>query len=116
MPSNPESEISRDVLEFLSSIEKMNHSGKIELLSILLKKYAVLGTSDIMMDKKDLESILSRSKQIYIEKSMPIEIRGSETPVHQPEVPNLCVIEATIGHLNKLGCFKRVAKFDYIKR
>ena len=113
---NPESEISKDVLEFLNSIEKMTHSGKVELLTILLKKYAVLGTSDILLNKKDLEAIISSSKQKYVELPMPIEMKGSDTPVNQPEIPNLCVIEATIGHLNKLNCFKRIAKFDYIKR
>jgi len=114
--SSPESEISRDVLEFLNSIEKMTHSGKVDLLTILLKKYAVLGTADIILEKKDLETIISRAKQIYVEKSMPVEIRGSDIPVHQPDIPNLCVIESTISHLNNLNCFKRVAKFDYIKR
>lgn len=114
--SNPESEISKDVLEFLSSIEKMGHSGKIELLTLLLKKYAVLGTTDILLNKKDLESIISSSKKGFVDLTMPVEIRGSDLPVQQPDLANLCVIESTIGHLNKLNCLKRVAKFDYIKR
>jgi hypothetical protein len=111
-----EQRINQDVLEFMDSVDKMQHTDKIELLKLLLKKYALLSSSDVLFDKKDLESIISSSKQNFVNMTIPVEMEGSETPVHQTDVANLCVIEATIGHLNKNGCLKKVPKFKYKKR
>jgi hypothetical protein len=111
-----ENKINQDVLEFIGSIDKMSHSDKIELLKLLLKKYALIATSDVTLDKKDLHDIISTSKQNFTNITIPVELEGSETPVHQTEVANLCVIEATIGHLNKNSCLKKIPKFNYKKR
>lgn len=111
-----ESTIKRDVLEFMSCANKMSYEDKVELLQLLLKKYALLATSDVALDKKDLHDIISTSKQIFTDIVIPIELEGSQTPVHQTEIANLCVIEATIGHLNKNSCLKRIPKFKYKKR
>lgn len=111
-----EGKISQDALEFIGSIDKMSHGDKIDLLKLLLKKYALLATSDVTLDKKDLSDIISKAKQNFTDITIPVELEGSETPVHQTEIANLCVIEATIGHLNKNSCLKRIPKFKYKKR
>ena len=111
-----ENKISQDVLEFMSSTDKMSYGDKVELLKLLLKKYALLATSDVTLDKKDLHDIISASKQNFTNITIPVELEGSEVPVHQTEIANLCVIEATIGHLNKNSCLKRIPKFNYKKR
>ena len=111
-----EQRISQDALEFMDNIGKMQHTDKMELLKLLLKKYALLASSDVLFDKKDLNDIISSSKQNYVNIASVVEMEGSETPIHQLEIPNLCVIEATIGHLNKNGCLKKIPKFKYKKR
>jgi hypothetical protein len=106
----------QDAADFINMIDKMSYSDRVNLLTTLLKKYAILSSSDVLMNKKDLLAIISRSKQIFTELPMPVEMTESDIPVHQTELSSLCVIEATIGHLNKLGCLKKTAKFDYKKR
>jgi hypothetical protein len=108
-----EGKISQDVLEFLNLTDKMCYQDKLEMLTLLIKKYALLNKSDVMLNKKDLQDIISKAKQNFTEMPMPVHIEGSDRPVHQLDLPNLCVIEATIALLNKNDCFKKIPKFNY---
>lgn len=116
MSNSLESGVYNDVLEYLETSDKLGHSGKVELLTLLLKKYLILDTADILLTKKDLDAIVFSSKQTFVDTTLPMEMRGSSIPVDQADLPKLLIINSTIGHLNSLGCLKKVAKFDIVKR
>lgn len=111
-----ESKIRLDVMDYLNTSEKMSHSDKVELLTLLIKKHIVTDRSEVLLGKKDLLEVISRAKGIFSELPMPVEMTDSEMPVHQTDYSNLCVIEATIGLLNKNDCLKKLPKFKYKKR
>jgi hypothetical protein len=65
-----------------------------------------------MMDSIDLNQIISGAKKKFSNDKVPILLGDNKRLVNQSELPNLFVIESTIGHLNKKGCLKKLAKFD----
>lgn len=111
-----ETKIRQDAMDFLNTTDRMSYNDKIQMLTNLLQKYAILGKSDVMLNKKDLINIVSTSKLKFTELTMPVEMSDSEIPVHQNELGALCIIESTIAFLNKNDCLKRLPKFDYKKR
>lgn len=102
-----------DIIRFFKDIEDQTESDKMETLRLLMDKYIHLTKATYLMDKYDLSDIISLAKKIITEKTLPLNIGRS--PVHESEIANLCVVEATINHLNNKGCLKKLAKFDYNK-
>lgn len=102
-----------DILNFFKDIENQNESDKIVTLRLLLDKYIHLSKSDYMMDKMDFNEIVGNAKRLIVEKALPVKLGKSESPISENEVANLCVIESTVMALNKKGCLKKIAKFDY---
>jgi len=111
-----EQQINQDVSEYLNSIDRLDYNDRSELLKIMIKKFALLGSSDTLLFKKDLVDIVSSAKLNFSYKPMPVKMSDSDLEVHQSDLGHLCMIEATIGHLNKHGCLKKVPKFDYRKK
>lgn len=101
-----------DIKRFLENIENQNENDKLQTLRNLFDKYLHLSTSDYLMDHSDLFSIISSAKKKFSEENVPIKIGSSKRTVSQQDLPNFFVIEATVGHLNRKGCLKKLAKFD----
>ena len=104
-----------DIIRFFKDIEKQSESDKIHTLRLLMDKYIHLSKSDFIMDKFDLNEIIGRAKKDIVDKVLPVKMGKMETNVPETDVPNLCIVESTISHLNKNGCLKKLAKFDYRK-
>ena len=102
-----------DILNFFEDIENQSQSDKIITLRLLLDKYVHLSKSDYMMDKIDFNEIVGNAKRLIVEKTLPVKIGKNESTISEGEIANLCVIEATVMSLNKKGCLKKLAKFDY---
>lgn len=111
-----EMQIKQDILQYMNISEKMSYNDKIDFLMMIFKKHILINKSDVMLHKKDLQEIISRSKQLFSEMPVPVEMDGSDTPLNQMEIPNLCVVESTIAFLNKNNCLKKLPKFKYKKR
>lgn len=102
-----------DILSFFKEIENQSESDKIVTLRMLLDKYIHITKSDYIMDKSDFNEIISNAKKLMVERQLPVRIGKIESAISESEIANLCVIESTIMSLNKRGCLKKIAKFDY---
>jgi hypothetical protein len=101
-----------DILRFLENIETQNSSDKIQTLRHLFDKYIHLTKAEHMMDAHDLSVIINDAKNIFATQPMPIHLGAVKRLVNAADLPNLCLIEATISHLNKKDCLKKMVKFD----
>jgi hypothetical protein len=106
-----EGKISQDALEFLNQIDTLSHSAKRDLLVLLLQKYALLSTTELLLDKRDFDDIISASKGLFAHKTMPVKLQGSDIPLDHHQIANLCVIESTISVLNKHKAFNKIPHF-----
>lgn len=102
-----------DITNFFNQIDSQNLNDQKQTLRNLIDKYIHLTKADFLMDKHDLESIQSAAKGLMVEKTMPITLGKAKRRVQPEQQTTLCVIEATISHLNKNECLKRLPKFDY---
>lgn len=110
--SSLKEQIEVDIKRFLENIDSQSRNDKTESLRTLLDKYLHLSTCDYMMDYHDLRSIVSNANSKFQNSSLPIHIGNKKQKVRQEDFGNYCVIEATITHLNKNDCLKKLAKFD----
>ena len=101
-----------DILRFLENIETQTASDKIQTLRHLLDKYIHLSQAELLLDAHDLTVIINDAKNIFATQAMPVHLGATRRPVGPADLPNLCVIEATVKHLNKKDCLKKIAKFD----
>jgi hypothetical protein len=101
-----------DMLRFLENIETQNASDKIQTLRQLFDKYIHLSQAELLLDSHDLTVIINDAKNRFATQSMPVHLGPNRRPVGAMDLPNFCVIEATVGHLNKKDCLKKMAKFD----
>lgn len=104
--------LNQEINSFFEQAEHQTSSGRKESLEKLFDKYLHLTTSDMLMDEKDLRSIISRAKQIFAEKPMPVHLGKKKSKITQEEMMPMCVIQATTEHFNRIGCLKRLPKFD----
>lgn len=110
-------QLDSDIRGFFEQIKGQTQEGQRGTLKNLLDKYIHLNTSEYILSHNDLHTIITNAKNIYSTIAMPITIGDSYQPrVDKQNVPNLCVIEATIGTLNQYNCLKRLPKFDYKKK
>jgi len=103
-----------DILRFFENIDNQDESGKRQTLRDLMDKYIHLSRSTYLMDSYDLKEIISGAKNAFSRDSAVIYIKSGSISrrVCQDELANLFVIEATISHLSKKDCLKRLPKFD----
>ena len=111
-----EDKVDFDIINFFNDIESQDFDDRKKTLKILLDKYIHLTKSTFLMDKHDLDSIVSSSKGIFTNQRMPIFLGKNARKVYEGDLPTICIVEATIGHLNKNDCFKKLPKFDYKDR
>lgn len=101
-----------DILRFLENIETQNFSDKIQTLRQMFDKYIHLSKSEHMMDAHDLSIIINDAKNLFVTQPMPVHLGSTKRLVSAGDLPNLCLIEATISHLNKKDCLKKMPRFD----
>lgn len=109
---NLKEQLDVDIRRFIENIENQSQNDKVQTLRDLFDKYLHLNTSDYMMDSYDLNTIISNAKNKFANDTFPIYLGSKKRLVSQHDLPNLCVIEATVGHLKKNGCLKKMPKFD----
>jgi hypothetical protein len=105
-------EIDADIRRFFDDIEKQSTNDKHITLKLLLDKYIHINTCDFIMDEKDLRSIISIAKGTFSTETIPSHIGENKYKINPIDIPNLCMIEATISHLSKNDCFKKIPKFN----
>lgn len=106
-------ELEVDIKRFFEELDNQNYNDRVTSLKLLFEKHLHLHSSDYMMDKHDLFSIISTAKGLYSSKAFPIYLGDKCRKVNKEDYGNLCVIEATVSHLNNKKCLKKIAKFDY---
>lgn len=104
-----------DVENFFKEIENQNANDQRQTLRNLMDKYIHLTQSEYLMDSSDLLRIITLSKTIFANKTMPIYLGEKNKRVSDGDQANLCIIEATIAFLNSKECLKKIAKFDIKK-
>jgi hypothetical protein len=107
-----EDQLNSDIMRFLENIRNQTKNDQIKTLRQLFDKHIHLNKAEYIMDSYDLNRIIGSAKQKFANDNMKIFLGERKVKVSPGDLPNLCVIEATIGHLNKIGCLKRLPKFD----
>jgi hypothetical protein len=107
--------LDNEIMAFFRDIENQTESDKIRTLRLLLDKHLHISKADYLMDKFDFSAIVGSAKREIVNKTLPVRMGKTDLQIMENEVANLCVIEATILHLNKNGCLKKIPKFDYNK-
>ena len=102
-----------DIINFFEQIDNQNVNDQRQTLRLLLDKYIHLTKAELMMDKHDLEVIVSHAKGLMAQKTFPVHLGKNKRRVDESEQTTICIIESTISHLNKNDCLKRLPKFDY---
>lgn len=105
-------EIDADIRRFFDEIEKQDINDKHMTLKLLLDKYIHLNTCNFIMDEKDLRAIISIAKSSFSIEPTPQYLGENNYKINPIDIPNLCMIEATISHLTKNDCFKKIPKFN----
>jgi len=101
-----------DILRFFENIENQTQNDRLKTLRNLFDKYLHLNTTDYTMNDSDLFKIVSSAKQKMSNEKVPVYLGDKKKLVNQHDLPNLFVIEATVAHLSKKACLKKLAKFD----
>jgi hypothetical protein len=105
--------LENDIINFFKNIEGQNTNDKRNTLRLMMEKYLHLNSSAFLMDKHDLEMIISEAKKKIVIKSFPTHIGKNKARVNQDEQVPLAIIEAAIGFFNGNDCLKRLPEFDY---
>jgi hypothetical protein len=108
--------IRQDALEFANSLDKLSHRDRVTKLVELLRKHAEVSKKPVDLIRSDFAEIVSSANKLWVNGSTPVEINKTKggldfEPLSAGEYKNLCVIEATVGYLNKLECLKKVPSF-----
>jgi len=105
-------EIDQDVLVFFDKIDGLGHRDKVEMLRLILKKYALLSQADCLLDKHDLLDISSKAKKNMSEDNGVVFLGERRSRLDYDEIRMKCIADAVISVLNHKECFKRLPKFD----
>jgi len=111
-----EEELESDIKRALEQLSVQNKNDREETLRLLLDKYIHLSKSTFLIDTGDLSEIINFAKSSYAQRSFPVHMRnisGRVIKVNQNDQANLCVIESTIGFLNKHDCLKKSPRIKY---
>lgn len=113
--SSIKEQVEVDIRRFFEQIESQHFNDQIQTLRNLLDKYLHLSTSDHMMDYYDFNSIVGAAKNKFASESFDKHLQAGLTKrkIMPAEIPNILLIEATVAHLNKIECLKKLPKFDY---
>lgn len=101
-----------DILRFLENIETQNFSDKVQTLRHLFDKHLHLNKAEHLMDAHDLFTIISNAKNLFATQKVPIRLGVTKRQVGVADISSLCLVEATVAHLNKKDCLKKMVKFD----
>lgn len=102
--------IEQDVAVFLNRSEELSLADKRELLLSMFKKHLTLMESDMSLNRRDFDTILSDAKDEYSKGNLPSKIGTTELSMH--EVPNLILMESVFAFLNQKGVLRRTPKFN----
>lgn len=106
-----------DIHRFFEQIDSQNFNDQKQTLRLLFDKYLHITKADHMMDMHDLREIIGHAGTKMANESVTRNLNsGNEKiKISQNDMIKVLIIEATVGHLNKKDCLKKVAKFDYKK-
>jgi hypothetical protein len=105
-------DIDGDIDDFFKDIQYGHERDSKHTLKRLLLKYAGAGLPEKKIDHQDLFEIIGSAKQKFANETLVVYLGQDKKKVDPKDMANLCVIEATIGHLNKIKCLRRLVKFD----
>lgn len=104
-------QIEQELRAFLETEDNMRKSDRLPGLMAIINKHFELDKIDHMVNKYDLDSVISHAKTNYAGTIMPMYVSRKE--VHATEMNYVLVIEAFVGYLNRNKLLKRLVKFDY---
>jgi hypothetical protein len=102
-----------DIHQFFRQIEGQLADGKRETLRLLVDKYIHLTRATVLLNKGDFDDIREMATKMYLDRKWPKKFKNSNRSIVPTEATNMCIIEATIAHLNNLECLKKTPKIDY---
>lgn len=107
-----ETQLELDIINFLENARSQTRNDQVITLRHMFDKHIHLNKADYIMDSQDLLRIIGVAKEKLINSNMKVCLGENKTPVSQNNMLNLFLVESTINHLNKIGCLKKMPKFD----
>ena len=106
-------DLDRDIDQFFRQTKNMLPESKKEALRLLMDKYIFLNRAPTLFDRRDFEEIKEKATNKLIEKAWPKKIEGDSGVISERNASLICLVEATIDHLEGEGCLKKHPKFKY---
>jgi len=104
--------LEQDINRFFEDIKDQLPEGKKKTLMLLVDKYIHLSTTTTLLDNSDLVAIKGQAISLYNDRSWPKKL-GKFSIITGSEIPQICLVEATINFLHANDFLKRTPKFDY---
>lgn len=105
-------QIDQDISQFFRDIENMLLEDQKKTLKNLLDKYCHLSTASVKWDRNHFDIIKGYAMKSFNNQAFPKKFNNSYAEFSTQEAPNVCLIEATIDHLNAQDCLKKLPKFN----
>lgn len=115
MSSNIKEQLEIDIFRFFEQIESQGTNDRKQTLRNLLDKYIHLTKADHLMDAYDFREIIGHATSAMANDNLTRFLPSGprKVKVSEDDMRKIIIIEATIGHLNKNDCLKRMPKFNY---
>ena len=102
-----------DIAKWLKDSDRFAVSEKRTSLIELFNKHLEFNTKEHLLEHENLVNVVIGASKIMCEKRMPIHIGSRKCLVDQDDQRIVCIIEATIMELAKLGCLRKRIRFNY---
>lgn len=103
--------IERELKKFIEESANLNKQDKYTVLRAIFDKHLAMEKVDFQLTYGDFQEIINIAKANFANSTLPLKI--SKRDVYHGEAPNVSMVEAVIGFLNKNKLLKRLVKFDY---
>jgi hypothetical protein len=98
-------ELRKDILFFLTKMHELSHEDKIRLLVNLFEKNLILKQSSLRIGFVDFNSIISRSKNLVAQASLPVKIGNKQ--LDYSEINQAMMVMAVVEFLNSKDALKK---------
>lgn len=103
-------DIEQDLAIYFAKEEELSRTDRRDLLRGMFDKHFLLSYGEVLLNKHDLEKIMSDAKGLFAKESAPVTIAGRK--LDGSELPSLYLAESTIALLNFKDVLRRKPRFN----
>lgn len=108
-----EETIEQELKQFLEDSRNLSISDRYIQVKAIFDKHFAMEKTEHLLTMEDFQNIIRYAKSQFVNMTLPAQI--SKREVYPSEVPQVLMIEAVIGYLNKSKLLRKLVKIDYTK-